>query len=466
MRDYTDDKMNSIVTKQGKIIIGMIHLPPLISYPDSPGMEGLLESSMEDLHTLEKGGVDAAIIENQNDDPNRIFLTKKDYRAFESLAKKVVKNTKIPIGISALRNDWKSAFDIAKASGAKFVRLDAFVDKVLMGGNVVRVNPQEVIAYRRKISAEGVLLLADVQVKHAKMLEKKSLAKSVQQAISNGADAVVVTGPYTGIAPVKGRVMRVKSAAGNIPVIVGSGINSRNIKEMLRYADGAIVGTSLKVNGKISKSRVTRLMKNAKDRYILLDVHGVLTDGNERSRFFSLMSKRYGIGYNKHNDLWMAHLKNLDIGVENAKNHVDSVNKAFNMSLSVDEYYETMTSQIKVNQFLLETLKRFENHEICIVSDTFPEISSRLDSIFGEQFKKYKKFYSFEFGKIKKDGLLKGVLKAIDAKPSECILIDDNKENVDAANRLGMYGILFTSNSQLKNDITRLKSDKGKVQEL
>ena len=173
-------------------------------------------------------------------------------------------------------------------------------------------------------------------------------------------------------------------------------------------------------------------------KYILLDVHGVLTEGNERSRFLSSMSKTYGIDYNKHNDLWMAHLKNLDIGVERAKDYVDSVNKAFNTSFSIDEYYGKMTSQIKVNQFLLETLERFENCEICIVSDTFPEISSRLDSIFGGQFKKYRKFYSYELGKRKADGLLEDVLKAIDAKPSECLFIDDSKENIEMALKMGI----------------------------
>lgn len=181
-----------------------------------------------------------------------------------------------------------------------------------------------------------------------------------------------------------------------------------------------------------------------KIKYVLLDVHGVLTDGNERNRFLLLMSKMYDIDYNKHNDLWMSHLKNLDIGAENAKNYVDSVNKAFNTSFSVGEYYEKMTSQIRVNRFLLKTLERFENYEICIISDTFPEISSHLDSIFGKQFQKYKKFYSYKFGKIKAGGLLGIALKTIDAKPSECIFIDDNKENISIAQKMGIgASILF-----------------------
>ena len=37
----------------------------------------------------------------------------------------------------------------------------------------------------------------------------------------------------------------------NIPVIAGSGVNDTNIKEQLNIADGAIIGSGFKVDGKI-----------------------------------------------------------------------------------------------------------------------------------------------------------------------------------------------------------------------
>ncbi len=251
-----EDSMESkLFSRNGKVIIGMIHLPAL-----SSGIETILESALRDLKSLEKGGIHAIIVENYNDNPASIFLNEEDATCFKVVAKKVVDKASVPIGISALRNDWKSAFVIAKESGAEFIRLDALVDKVSMNGTVVNVNPKEVASYRRKIAAQDILLLADVQVKHAEMLEKKSIEKSTMQVIANGADAVIVTGPLTGIPPSIERIRKVKAAALKFPVIVGSGVNKTNAKDLLRYADGVIVGTSLKINNKVSSRKVRELV--------------------------------------------------------------------------------------------------------------------------------------------------------------------------------------------------------------
>lgn len=38
------------------------------------------------------------------------------------------------------------------------------------------------------------------------------------------------------------------------------------------------------------------------------------------------------------------------------------------------------------------------------------------------------------------------VCERLDVEPSECVFADDNEVNVDAANKIGMHGIVFTSN--------------------
>ena len=38
------------------------------------------------------------------------------------------------------------------------------------------------------------------------------------------------------------------------------------------------------------------------------------------------------------------------------------------------------------------------------------------------------------------------VCKRLGVEPSECVFADDNEVNVDAANKIGMHGIVFTSN--------------------
>ena len=95
---------------------------------------------------------------------------------------------------------------------------------------------------------------ADIQVKHAKMLRERSISESAIEAQEKGADAVIVTGHWTGDAPNLSRLMDVKKSV-DIPVIIGSGLDSKNARELLKYADSAIVSTSLKEGGNIKGER-------------------------------------------------------------------------------------------------------------------------------------------------------------------------------------------------------------------
>lgn len=53
--------------------------------------------------------------------------------------------------------------------------------------------------------------------------------------------------------------------------------------------------------------------------------------------------------------------------------------------------------------------------------------------------------------------IYKIVLKKIKAKPEECLFIDDKKENLEPAKRLGMKTILFTDIENLKKELSSLK---------
>ena len=48
------------------------------------------------------------------------------------------------------------------------------------------------------------------------------------------------------------------------------------------------------------------------------------------------------------------------------------------------------------------------------------------------------------------------MLKKIGARPNECIFVDDMQENVDAAKRLGITAVRFTTLAKLKDDLARL----------
>ena len=48
------------------------------------------------------------------------------------------------------------------------------------------------------------------------------------------------------------------------------------------------------------------------------------------------------------------------------------------------------------------------------------------------------------------------LLRKLELKPEEIVFIDDRKENIDAANQIGINGILFKNSKQLKKDLLTL----------
>jgi predicted TIM-barrel enzyme len=122
------------------------------------------------------------------------------------------------------------------------------------------IDPDGLLAYRRSIGADDIMILADIQVKYATMLVDRSLAQSAALAAEKGADAIVVSGDATGEPPDIAAVRDAKKGAGATPVILGSGLDIDNAAEQLAVADGAIVGTSLKSDDYIAADKVAALV--------------------------------------------------------------------------------------------------------------------------------------------------------------------------------------------------------------
>lgn len=249
-----------------KTLIGMIHLPPLPDYPDSPGMDAILRHAIADLHVLEEAGFDGALIENEYDRPHRVSATAETIAAMtEVTAAVVAESRRIVVGCEILLNDPKASLLVAKMSGARFVRTDYFVDRMRRPEyGEFEIDPDGLINYRQEIAADDILILADIQVKYARMLEERSLAESARIAAAKQADAVVVSGDATGDAPLPGQLEDAASGcrSASVPVIIGSGLDPGNVASLLAACDGAIVGTALMRDGKVDPVAVMKLLSN------------------------------------------------------------------------------------------------------------------------------------------------------------------------------------------------------------
>jgi predicted TIM-barrel enzyme len=76
-------------------------------------------------------------------------------------------------------------------------------------------------------------------------------------------DAVIVTGSVTGDAPRATDVNAVKAKC-HLPVYLGSGVTTQNLRQFYRAADGFIIGSHFKTGGNwagaVDKKRVETFM--------------------------------------------------------------------------------------------------------------------------------------------------------------------------------------------------------------
>ena len=269
------------IFKNKKIIIGVIHFSPLFGYSNSPGFKTALNNALKDLKAFENGGVDAIIIENNYDIPHKIIVRPGTINIITRLGIEIKKATKLPIGVSVLWNDFKAAFLIAKKIGAKFIRIPVFIDKVKTNYGIITGNPEKVLNYRKRIKAGNVAIFTDIQVKHSIILNKKTIKESALEAVREGSDALIITGKWTGQAPNFKKLITVRNTIPNFPILIGSGVNKKNINGLLKYANGIIVSTSLK-KGVVKKGEIN--LKSWKQRVDVKKVKELIKNAGRKRK--------------------------------------------------------------------------------------------------------------------------------------------------------------------------------------
>lgn len=66
------------------------------------------------------------------------------------------------------------------------------------------------------------------------------------EAVKKGSDGLIITGRWTGEAPLIEDLRNVREAVKDFMILVGSGADKDNIKEIFEFTDAIIVSTSLK----------------------------------------------------------------------------------------------------------------------------------------------------------------------------------------------------------------------------
>ncbi len=236
-----------------KFLIGMVHCLPLPgTYLADIDIQQVAERAVSDAKALETAGYDALIIENE-DLCCDVQMRKIQIAGLSMVMYAVREAVSLPLGLCCGSLNYEEGLSIALVGGGSFVRLPVFVDTVMNYNGILFPCSAKAIDYRRTIGAQQISILADIQVKHYYMVNPEvEISVSAEWAQRQGTDAVIVTGAGSGLETSMEDLEHVKNKV-KIPVVVGSGINKENIREQLQVADGLIIGTCLRTNGKMSE---------------------------------------------------------------------------------------------------------------------------------------------------------------------------------------------------------------------
>lgn len=259
------------VFRTNKPIIGMAHFKALPGSPlyseEEGGIDSILESIKNDVISLQEGGIDAIMFGNENDRPYQTKVNPITVATMSYLIGRVAPIVKVPFGVDVLF-DPMATIAVAKATGASFAR-EVFTSAYFGDLGIWNTNCAETLRFRNAIKGNNILTLFNINAEFASLADSRSIediAKSV--VFSSLADVLLISGNITGEEVDISSIKKVKETVPESLVFVNTGVNVNNVSELLKIADGAIVGTSLKKGGitwnEVDKNRVVDLMREVK----------------------------------------------------------------------------------------------------------------------------------------------------------------------------------------------------------
>jgi uncharacterized protein len=253
-----------------KPVIAMCHLNALPGdpyYDKKGGMKSVIEWARKDLLALQNGGVDAIMFSNEFSLP---YLTKVETVTTASMARiigELMPEIRIPFGVNVLW-DPNASLDLAVSVGAKFIR-EIFSGVYASDFGLWDTNCGETIRHQHAIGAENVKLLFNIVPEAALYLGNRDIVQIAKSTVFNHRpDALCVSGLTAGAETDAQTLKKVKEVVPDTVVFANTGVRIHNAAEQLSIADGAVVGTTFKIDGKfenhVDQDRVKEFMDKIK----------------------------------------------------------------------------------------------------------------------------------------------------------------------------------------------------------
>jgi membrane complex biogenesis BtpA family protein len=253
-----------------KPVIGMVHIGAL---PGSPlfdaqaGLAGLVEGAARDLSALQAAGFDAVMFGNENDRPYEFDVDRASTAAMAFVIGQLRSEITIPFGVNVLW-DPMSSIALAAATGADFVR-EIFTGTYASDMGPWTPDAGKAMRYRDHLGRGDLAMFYNISAEFAYSLDRRPLPDRARSAVfSSIPDAILVSGQITGEAASLSDLEAVKAVLTDTPVLANTGVKHETVGDVLKVADGCVVGSSLKVDGDtwkaIDPDRASEFMRIAR----------------------------------------------------------------------------------------------------------------------------------------------------------------------------------------------------------
>ena len=234
-----------------KPVIGMVHfgaLPGAPLYDAEAGLDGLVSAVRADLIALQDAGFDAVMFGNENDRPYEFDVDTASTATMAYVIGQLRDAITVPFGVNVLW-DPMSTVALAAATGASFCR-EIFTGTFASDMGPWTPDAGKAMRYRDRLGRSDLAMLYNVSAEFADSLDRRPLPDRARSAVfSSIPDAVLVSGAITGEAARMEDLEAVKAVLPDTPVMANTGVKHDTVAEVLRIADGCIVGSSLKIDG-------------------------------------------------------------------------------------------------------------------------------------------------------------------------------------------------------------------------
>ena len=233
-----------------KPIIAMCHLQALPgdpSYDTTGGMAKVVEMALADLLALQEGGVDAVMFSNEFSLPYLTRVRAETTAAMGRAIGELMRFIKVPFGVNVLW-DPLASIDLAAATGALFIR-EIMSGVYASDFGLWNTSVGETMRHRARL-APNLRMLFNIVPEAASYLGNRSIVDIARSTVfNNRPDALCVSGLIAGVETDTQVLSAVKEAAPDTVVLCNTGCRIDNVERQLAASDGAVVGSTFKVDG-------------------------------------------------------------------------------------------------------------------------------------------------------------------------------------------------------------------------